>query len=109
MRAEARALGLAVADKPESMEVCFVPDGDAAGFVERAAGPAALRPGAVVDETAAALGAHDGVHRFTVGQRRGLGAGRRSAALRARDRRRHRHGDRRRPPTGSARPVWSRA
>jgi tRNA-specific 2-thiouridylase len=75
VRAEARALGLAVADKPESMEVCFVPDGDAAGFVERVAGPAAVRAGVVVDESGAALGAHGGIHRFTVGQRRGLGVG----------------------------------
>jgi tRNA-specific 2-thiouridylase len=80
VRAEAQALGLAVAGKPESMEVCFVPDGDAAGFVERHAGPAALRPGTIVDEAGAEIGRHDGVHRFTVGQRRGLGvagAGRR--------------------------------
>jgi tRNA-uridine 2-sulfurtransferase len=80
VRAEAAALGLAVAGKPESMEVCFVPDGDAAGFVERHAGPVALRPGPIVDETGGEIGRHDGVHRFTVGQRRGLGvadAGRR--------------------------------
>jgi tRNA-specific 2-thiouridylase len=80
VRAEAEALGLAVAGKPESMEVCFVPDGDAARFVERHAGPAALRPGAIVDESGAPIGRHAGVHRFTVGQRRGLGmtgAGRR--------------------------------
>jgi tRNA-specific 2-thiouridylase len=73
VRAEAAALGLAVAAKPESMEVCFVADGDAAGFVERHASPAALRPGAIVDEAGRALGRHAGIHRFTVGQRRGLG------------------------------------
>jgi tRNA-specific 2-thiouridylase len=73
VRREAAALGLAVADKPESMEVCFVPRGDAAGFVERAAAPGALRPGAIVDEDGRVLGRHPGVHRFTVGQRRGLG------------------------------------
>src|SRR5262249_25139761 len=56
VRAEAAALGLPVAAKPESMEVCFVPRGDAAGFVERAAPAAAIRPGPVVDETGAALG-----------------------------------------------------
>ena len=75
VRAQARALGLAVADKPESMEVCFVPDGDAAAFVERHAAPAALRPGRVIDADGRGLGVHDGVHRFTVGQRRGLGLG----------------------------------
>jgi tRNA-specific 2-thiouridylase len=75
VRAEARALGLPVADKPESMEVCFVSDGDTAGFVERAAGADRLRPGRVVDDCGRELGTHDGVHRFTVGQRRGLGLG----------------------------------
>jgi tRNA-specific 2-thiouridylase len=75
VRAHARALGLAVADKPESMEVCFVPDGDAAAFVERHATRSALRPGRVVDDDGRLLGTHDGVHRFTVGQRRGLGLG----------------------------------
>ncbi len=75
VRAEARALGLPVADKPESMEVCFVPRGDAAGFFERRAPADALRPGRIVDEGGATVGRHDGVHRFTVGQRRGLGLG----------------------------------
>src|SRR5262245_46667577 len=75
VRAEAAALGLPVADKPESMEVCFVPGGDAGAFVARRAPAAALRPGAVVDGEGAVVGTHDGVHRFTVGQRRGLGLG----------------------------------
>lgn len=75
VRAEAAALGLPVADKPDSMEVCFVPAGDAATFVERHAAPGALRPGIVVDEAGAALGRHAGIHRFTVGQRRGLALG----------------------------------
>jgi tRNA-uridine 2-sulfurtransferase len=73
VRATAADLGLPVADKPESMEVCFVGDGDAAGFVERHAPAGALRPGLVVDESGRSLGRHGGVHRFTVGQRRGLG------------------------------------
>ena len=73
VRREATALGLPVADKPESMEVCFVPPGDAAGFVARHAPAAALRPGVVVDDDGTPLGTHDGIHRFTVGQRRGLG------------------------------------
>ena len=73
VRSEARALGLPVAEKPDSMEVCFVPAGDVAGFVERQATPEALRPGIVVDEAGREIGRHGGVHRFTVGQRRGLG------------------------------------
>src|SRR5439155_560031 len=56
VRAEAARLGLAVADKPESMEVCFVPGGDVAGFVERHAPAEALRPGPIVDETGRARG-----------------------------------------------------
>jgi len=73
VRAHARRLGLPNADKSESQEICFVPDGDHAGFVARAAGAAAPAGGEVVDETGAVVGRHDGVHRFTVGQRRGLG------------------------------------
>jgi tRNA-specific 2-thiouridylase len=73
VRAQAEALGLAIATKPESMEVCFVPDGDAAGFVERRVGQDALRPGAIVDDGGIEVGRHAGVHRFTIGQRRGLG------------------------------------
>src|SRR5579885_890246 len=72
VRARARALGLVNADKPESQEICFVPEGDYGRFVERAA-PAALRPGPIVGEDGAVLGRHQGIHRFTIGQRRGLG------------------------------------
>jgi tRNA-uridine 2-sulfurtransferase len=75
VRAEAEALGLPVAAKPESMEVCFVADGDAAAFVAAHAAPGGLRPGAVVDEEGREVARHAGIHRFTVGQRRGLGAG----------------------------------
>ncbi|HEY8370508.1 MAG TPA: tRNA 2-thiouridine(34) synthase MnmA [Thermodesulfobacteriota bacterium] len=73
VRAEAARLGLPVAHKPDSQEICFVPDGDHAAFVERAAGAEAPRPGAVVDLEGREIGRHGGVHRFTVGQRRGLG------------------------------------
>jgi tRNA-uridine 2-sulfurtransferase len=73
VRARARTLGLATADKPESQEICFVPDGDYASFVERQSAPARLRPGFVVDADGQRLTGHAGVHRFTVGQRRGLG------------------------------------
>src|SRR6185295_13998065 len=55
--------GLTTADKPESMEICFVPDGDYAGFVERHA-PAEDRRGPIVDAAGRELGSHDGVHRF---------------------------------------------
>jgi tRNA-specific 2-thiouridylase len=72
VRARARALGLATAEKPESQEICFVPDGDYARVVEEVR-PGAARAGAIVDEAGRALGRHRGVHRFTVGQRRGLG------------------------------------
>lgn len=75
VRAEAARLGLPVAEKPESMDVCFVPRAGAAAFVEGAAPAAALRPGVVEDETGRQLGRHGGIHRFTVGQRRGLGVG----------------------------------
>jgi len=71
VRAAARRLGLPNADKPESQEICFVPDGDYAGFVERRA-PTAPAAGAIVDGEGRVLGQHEGVHRFTVGQRRGI-------------------------------------
>ena len=73
VRARARALGLANADKPESQEICFVPDGDYARFVERAASHDAIRAGHIVDSVGKVLADHDGIHRYTVGQRRGLG------------------------------------
>jgi tRNA-specific 2-thiouridylase len=65
---------LPTADKPESQEICFVPDGDYAGFVERQAG-AADRSGPIVDGEGHTVGTHEGVHRYTVGQRKGLGSG----------------------------------
>jgi tRNA-specific 2-thiouridylase len=72
VRAEARRLGLATADKPDSQEICFVPDGDYAAFLERVE-PALATTGAIVDQHGAQVGAHTGVHRFTIGQRKGLG------------------------------------
>jgi tRNA-specific 2-thiouridylase len=72
VRAEARRLGLTVADKPDSQEICFVPDHDYATFVAKQA-PAAIRGGEIVAEDGGRLGSHGGVHRFTVGQRKGLG------------------------------------
>ncbi|HEY2389329.1 MAG TPA: tRNA 2-thiouridine(34) synthase MnmA [Candidatus Binatia bacterium] len=74
VRAVARRLGLPVADKAESQEICFVPDRDYARFVEGRS-PQAAAPGAIVDEDGTVVGRHGGVHRFTIGQRRGLGLG----------------------------------
>jgi tRNA-uridine 2-sulfurtransferase len=65
---------LPTAEKAESQEICFVPDGDYAGFVEGRAG-AADRSGPIVDREGRPVGRHQGVHRYTVGQRKGLGAG----------------------------------
>lgn len=73
VRARARDLGLANADKPESQEICFVPDGDYAAFVARNLPDNAVRPGRVLDHDGRTLATHAGVHRFTIGQRRGLG------------------------------------
>ncbi len=73
-RRQADRLGLAVADKPESMDICFVPDGDYARVVERLR-PEAHDPGEIVDLEGNVLGSHDGIIHFTVGQRRGIGIG----------------------------------
>jgi tRNA-uridine 2-sulfurtransferase len=72
VRAHARRLGLVTADKPESQELCFIPDDDYRGFLRRRA-PAAFRPGRIVDEGGVELGRHEGIANYTVGQRRGLG------------------------------------
>src|SRR5687768_6271274 len=72
VRAEARRLGLNVAEKPDSQEICFVPTGDYAAFVAKKQ-PDVARAGAIVDERGKKLGDHGGVHRFTIGQRKGLG------------------------------------
>ena len=72
VRAEARRLGLQVADKPDSQEICFLPHGDYASFIGRHA-PDVARSGAIVDDRGRVLGGHNGVHQFTVGQRKGLG------------------------------------
>ena len=74
VRAEAARRGLPVASKADSQEVCFVPRGGYAAFVAAQPGFAAL-PGRLVDEDGREVGTHDGVHRFTIGQRRGLGGG----------------------------------
>jgi tRNA-specific 2-thiouridylase len=71
VRAEAAQRGLAVADKPDSHDICFIPDGDTRSFLRTRLGE---QPGALVDdETGEILGQHAGVHGFTVGQRKRLG------------------------------------
>ena len=69
VRAEAADRGLAVADKPDSHDICFIPDGDTWGWLRDRLGE---QPGRVVDEAGEVLGSHDGAYGFTVGQRRGL-------------------------------------
>ena len=71
-RTHAERLGLPVASKPDSQEVCFVPGADHASFLERHA-PDLVRAGTIEDPNGRALGQHDGTFRFTIGQRRGVG------------------------------------
>jgi tRNA-specific 2-thiouridylase len=71
VREHARQLGLPVAEKRDSHEICFVPDGNHAAFLEHQGAPAAR--GAIRDVAGRVVGRHEGVHRFTVGQRKGLG------------------------------------
>ncbi|MEM9637992.1 MAG: tRNA methyl transferase PRC-barrel domain-containing protein, partial [Pseudomonadota bacterium] len=77
-KAETRALaakyGLAVADKPDSQDICFVPNGDYASVIRKLR-PEAADPGDIVDVDGHVLGRHDGVINYTIGQRRGLGIG----------------------------------
>jgi tRNA-specific 2-thiouridylase len=79
-RERARQLGLVTADKPESVEICFVPDGDYVSLLEDRlpAGSTALQPGPLVTTSGETIGEHAGFARFTIGQRKGLpgGAGR---------------------------------
>ena len=77
-KAETRALaskyGLSVADKPDSQDICFVPNGDYASVIEKLR-PGAGEPGDIVDMNGKVLGSHNGVIHYTIGQRRGLGVG----------------------------------
>lgn len=70
IREEAALLGLAVAEKPDSHDICFIPSGDTRAFLGARIG---VRPGAVVDAEGSVLAQHDGVYGFTIGQRKGLG------------------------------------
>jgi tRNA-uridine 2-sulfurtransferase len=72
VREHARRLGLPTADKPESQEICFVPDHDYRGFLRRRRGEI-FRPGPIVDRQGRRLGVHAGLAAYTVGQRKGLG------------------------------------
>lgn len=80
VRDRARALGLATAERPESQDICFIPDGDLAGFLTRyqaahpeVASAARFTPGPIQSTAGATVGTHPGSGFFTVGQRRGLG------------------------------------
>jgi tRNA-specific 2-thiouridylase len=72
VRKEAAERGLAVADKPDSHDICFIADGDTRKFLQGKLGTA---PGSIVDADGTVLGGHDGTHGFTVGQRKGLRIG----------------------------------
>lgn len=77
VRQIARRLGLETAEKPESQEICFIPDGDYAGFVEKYArhemGRSMPGPGPIVTTEGNLIGQHSGLHRYTIGQRRRIG------------------------------------
>lgn len=73
IRKEAESLDLLVAKKPDSHDICFIPDGDTAGFLQSRLGP---QPGQIVDALSGdVVGEHQGAHTFTIGQRRGLALG----------------------------------
>ncbi len=72
VRAEAAARGLTVAQKPDSHDICFIPDGDTRGWLAEKVG---AQTGEIVDRSGAVVGRHDGAHAYTVGQRRGLSLG----------------------------------
>lgn len=72
VRAEAAARGLTVAHKPDSHDICFIPDGDTRGWLAERVGAQA---GEIVDRAGAVVGRHEGAHAYTVGQRRGLSLG----------------------------------
>jgi len=73
VRAEAEARGFSVAKKPDSYDICFIPDGDTRGYLAEKMG---MEQGEILDRSGAVLGTHEGAHAFTVGQRKGLNIGR---------------------------------
>lgn len=72
VRAEAEERGLSVAQKPDSHDICFIPDGDTRGWLAEKVG---AEQGEILDRSGAVIGTHEGAHAFTVGQRRGLKLG----------------------------------
>ena len=68
-----RDAGISIADKDESQDICFVDDGDYSSLIEKSKGKAGIKHGDIVSEDGEILGTHDGIHNYTVGQRRGLG------------------------------------
>ncbi|WBU39135.1 tRNA 2-thiouridine(34) synthase MnmA [Homoserinibacter sp. YIM 151385] len=72
VRAEAAARGLTVAQKPDSYDICFIPDGDTRGWLAERVG---AEPGDILDRSGERIGRHEGAHAFTVGQRKGLSLG----------------------------------
>ncbi|MTI95164.1 MAG: tRNA 2-thiouridine(34) synthase MnmA [Firmicutes bacterium] len=72
IRAKASEIGLRVANKPDSQEICFIPDNDYKQFLELH-GQVHSQPGDIVDQQGNVLGRHQGIHNFTIGQRKGLG------------------------------------
>lgn len=73
VRKIAASLGMGTADKPDSQEICFIPDNDYGAFLEKN-GCDDVRPGDFIDENGAVIGQHKGVIHYTIGQRKGLGA-----------------------------------
>lgn len=73
VREQADARGLGVSNKPDSYDICFIPDGDTAGFLRRNLGE---KPGKIIDSSGQVVGEHQGAYQFTVGQRKGLRLGR---------------------------------
>jgi len=73
VRQHAERFGLVNARKKESMEICFIPNNDYAAFIEKNADPSKIITGEILHENGNVLGRHDGIHKFTVGQRKGIG------------------------------------
>jgi tRNA-specific 2-thiouridylase len=73
VRAHAERFGLVNANKKESMEICFIPNNDYAKFIEKNTTPEQIIVGKIQSEDGALLGHHDGIHKFTIGQRKGIG------------------------------------
>ena len=98
VRQLARTVNLPVAEKPESMELCFVPNGNYVQFIHAYARedgkPVQDKEGEIVTENGTVLGRHSGVHNYTIGQRKGLGFSDRKADLRSGYRSTEQSGDR---------------